>query len=62
MKTTYLFRLVLSNGNRMMIASFVKSRTDARCQALELMEELKAINVEIWNAYDYTLVMEIESK
>lgn len=62
MKANYLFRLVLANGNRKMIASHVKTQTDARCQALELMEELKAINVEIWHADDLTPVMEIRSK
>lgn len=62
METRYLFRLVLANGARKMIASPVKTRTKAWRQALDLMKVLKATNVEIWNAYDHTLVMEIESK
>lgn len=62
METKYLIRLVLANGTRMMMPSSVKTRTEAWSHALTLMDALKATNAEIWRAYDYTLVMEIESK
>lgn len=62
METKYLIRLVLANGTRMMMPSCVKTRTEAWSHALTLMDALKATNAEIWRAYDYTLVMEIESK
>lgn len=62
METKYLIRLVLANGTRMMMPSPAKTRSEVWSQALALMDALKATNAEIWYAFDYTLVMEIESK
>lgn len=62
MKANYLFRLVLANGARTMLASSEKTRTAAWKQARRLKETLGATSVEVWGVDNLTLVMEIKTK
>lgn len=62
MKANYLFRLVLDNGARTMLASSAKTRTEAWKQARNLKTTLGATDVEVWGVDNLTLTMEIKTK
>lgn len=62
MEINYLFRLVLANGDRTMLASTEKTRTAAWRQARNLKKTLGATDVEVWAVDNLTLTMKIKSK